>query len=158
MPVHPSLQRAIAESGHLAVQLDTLHNFTPLLNANSSTKSLHVGYLSHDFNNHPTSHLIEGLFHYHDRKEVKVSAFGYGKGRQHCALLHRKRRFHVLDDQSIYRKQMMTKCDHFYDLAQYGYDYIADLIVEKKVQILLDVQGITLGTCTLVSFCLANIY
>lgn len=42
---------------------------------------LRLGYMTYDYNDHPTAHLVEGLFAHHDRSKVHVTAYSYGKGR-----------------------------------------------------------------------------
>ena len=46
-----------------------------------SSGGLHVGYLSYDFNDHPTAHMVEGLFAHHRRpsSNVEYSVLSYGK-------------------------------------------------------------------------------
>ena len=40
---------------------------------------LRLGYLSYDFNDHPTAHMIEGLFKHHRRHRIDGTAYSYGK-------------------------------------------------------------------------------
>lgn len=52
---------------------------------------LKLGYICYDFNDHPTSHLAEGLFLHHNKTgRVEVTAMNYGK-----------------DDESTYRKNIV---------------------------------------------------
>ena len=43
------------------------------------THPFRISYFSHDFNDHPTAQLMEGLFAHHDRDNVAVSIVSYGK-------------------------------------------------------------------------------
>jgi predicted O-linked N-acetylglucosamine transferase (SPINDLY family) len=42
-------------------------------------RRLRIAYVSHDFTDHPTAHLMEGLFVHHDPALVDVHVFGYGR-------------------------------------------------------------------------------
>ncbi|KAG9407850.1 hypothetical protein AC1031_021089 [Aphanomyces cochlioides] len=89
---------------------------------------LHVGYLSFDFNNHPTAHLIEGLFRHHNTSAYEVSALSYGK-----------------DDGSPYRQAIPLLVEHFVDLILLSNHEAAKAIEAAHVDILIDAQGHTLG-------------
>ena len=104
--------------------------------------SLRVAYMCYDFNDHPTAHLVEGLFRWHRRfKDAfrsargpraleAVAALGYGK-----------------DDHSDYRDAIAADADAFInDLALLGH---VDAVVASRdfgAQIVVDLQGHTLGT------------
>ena len=104
--------------------------------------SLRVAYMCYDFNDHPTAHLVEGLFRWHRRfKDAfrsargpraleAVAALGYGK-----------------DDHSDYRDAIAADADAFInDLALLGH---VDAVVAGRdfgAQIVVDLQGHTLGT------------
>ena len=59
---------------------------------------LRLGYLSYDFNDHPTAHMIEGLIKHHRRHRVDGTAYSYGK-----------------HDNSVYRERIEREMDHFVD-------------------------------------------
>ena len=104
--------------------------------------SLRVAYMCYDFNDHPTAHLVEGLFRWHRRfKDAfrsargpraleAVAALGYGK-----------------DDHSAYRDAIAADADAFInDLALLGH---VDAVLASRAfgaQIVVDLQGHTLGT------------
>ena len=109
---------------------------------NAPNGSLRVAYMCYDFNDHPTAHLVEGLFRWHRRfKDAfrsargpraleAVAALGYGK-----------------DDHSDYRDAIAADADAFInDLALLGH---VDAVVASRdfgAQIVVDLQGHTLGT------------
>ena len=109
---------------------------------NAPNGSLRVAYMCYDFNDHPTAHLVEGLFRWHRRfKDAfrsargpraleAVAALGYGK-----------------DDHSDYRDAIAADADAFInDLALLGH---VDAVVAGRAfgaQIVVDLQGHTLGT------------
>ncbi len=79
MPMSPSLRKQIAQV--YSSQWDT-YRTTGSSNktAPRSHRRLRIGYLSYDFNDHPTSHLIQGLFTHHNTRLFMILAFAYGKG------------------------------------------------------------------------------
>jgi protein O-GlcNAc transferase len=87
-----------------------------------------VGYLSHDFCNHPVGHLMQGLFGLHDRNRFNVFVYSYGP-----------------DDGSSYRRRIRESCDRFVDLSATGHADAARRIAADKVDILVDLMGHTKG-------------
>ena len=87
---------------------------------------LRIGYLSSDFQDHATAHLMLGLFGAHDRTKVSVHAYSCGD-----------------DDGSAYRARVAEDCDAFVDLA--GVDTItaARRIHDDGIDILVDLKGYT---------------
>ena len=45
-----------------------------------STSRLRVGYVSSDFGNHPTSHLMQSIPGFHDRSRVEIFCYSLKKG------------------------------------------------------------------------------
>lgn len=95
-----------------------------------------IGYLSRDFRNHPVGHLVYNLFRHHDRNRFVVHAYSYGA-----------------DDGSCYRQRVVADCDQFSDLRTSSDDDAARRIYDDKVDILVDLTGLTqngrLGICAL---------
>lgn len=83
-----------------------------------------IGYLSNNFKNHPTAHLIMGLFRYHNRDRFNIFCYSYGK-----------------DDNSIYRKQIKSDCDRFVDIVSLGHFEAAQQIRKDEVDIIVDLVG-----------------
>ncbi|ETW07566.1 hypothetical protein H310_02053 [Aphanomyces invadans] len=120
----PPLRKRIAEA-----YASTPPRSPPLdLDRRSNTSRVHVGYLSFDFNNHPTAHLMEGLFVHHNTSAFEVSAWSYGK-----------------DDGSAYRQSIPSLTEHFVDVVLMGTNDAAAAIERARVEILVDAQGHTLG-------------
>lgn len=68
--------------------------------ANLEAARLKIGYVSADFCEHPTAHLMRGLFRCHDRDRFQI--YGYAlRG----------------DDGSAYYRQIRDDCDQFVDLS-----------------------------------------
>lgn len=99
-----------------------------------------IGFLSYDYSDHPTAHLIETIFHYiqyyknHHCKHnsvicnVEVIGLSYGK-----------------DDNSDYRKSLINLVDQFYNISTYTAFESYQLIRQLNLDILLDLQCHTLG-------------
>ena len=138
MPPRARMRHAVYTSRALEHYGDLL----PLPAHNAPNGSLRVAYMCYDFNDHPTAHLVEGLFRWHRRfKDAfrsargpraleAVAALGYGK-----------------DDHSDYRDAIAADADAFInDLALLGH---VDAVVASRdfgAQIVVDLQGHTLGT------------
>ncbi|MBF0161668.1 MAG: tetratricopeptide repeat protein [Magnetococcales bacterium] len=89
-------------------------------------KRLKIGYLSADYQDHATTHLIAELFELHDRDRFEVIAYSYGQ-----------------DDGLSMRRRVMAACDQFVDLLTLSHQASAQRILEDGVHILLELKGFT---------------
>ena len=89
---------------------------------------LTIGYLSCDFHDHATAHLVQRVFGLHDRDKFNINCYSYGP-----------------DDQSHYRKQIFKKCDQFIDIRELSHKDAAERIFADGVDILVDLKGHTKG-------------
>lgn len=87
-----------------------------------------IGYLSGDFKNHATAHLMASLFQTHDRSGFKIHAYSYG-----------------IDDRSDYRRRIETGCDRFVDIRALTHRDAALRIARDGVDILVELKGHTEG-------------
>lgn len=87
---------------------------------------LRIGYLSSDFHDHATAHLMLGLFGAHDRSAVSVHAYA-------CSP----------DDGSEYRRRIVEDCDGFVDLTGVPTLDAARRIHADDIDILIDLKGYT---------------
>ena len=87
-----------------------------------------VGYLSNDFNEHPTAHLMLSLFEMHNRNEFQIMCYSYG-----------------IDDGSYYKKRIEQDSDRFVDVRHMSYIDAARCIYEDRVDILVELKGYTKG-------------
>ena len=90
---------------------------------------LRLGYLSYDFNDHPTAHMIEGLFKHHRRHRIDGTAYSYGK-----------------HDKSVFRQRIETEMDHFVDFVQVPYLDAVMKVRNDQIHILFDLQCHTRGS------------
>ncbi|GAA5177675.1 tetratricopeptide repeat protein [Niveibacterium umoris] len=87
---------------------------------------LRIGYVSADYHNHATAHLMLGLFSRHDRARVEVIGFSYGH-----------------DDGSHYRRRIVEDCDAFHDLSALSDREAALAIRACDIDIVVDLKGYT---------------
>lgn len=99
-------------------------NVTTNYPAQKSNKKLRIGYVSADFRDHPTAHLIVGLLKNHNRNNFEIFAYSTGK-----------------DDGSEFRKNIISACDHFVDIANISDQDAAATIKAHNIDILMDVMG-----------------
>ena len=118
-------QRCIADNyaRSLTDTASTVYAHTPQLRG---AKPLRIGYVSADFHNHATAHLMLGLFKRHDRSQVEVWAYSLGS-----------------DDGSYYRKRIAADCDHFQDIGSLSDDQAAARIHADAIDIVIDLKGYT---------------
>ncbi|MBI2319969.1 MAG: tetratricopeptide repeat protein [Betaproteobacteria bacterium] len=87
-----------------------------------------LGYLSADFHNHPTMHLMRGVFGRHDRGRFEIFAYSLGP-----------------DDGSDYRRRVIAESEHFADISALSPREAAARIRADGIDVLIDLKGFTLG-------------
>lgn len=87
---------------------------------------IRIGYVSSDFKEHATSHLIAELFEKHNRDIFKIYAFSFG-----------------IDDKSPLRNRVVNSFDVFFDIFDKSDFEIASLIHQNEIDILIDLKGYT---------------
>jgi len=87
---------------------------------------IRIGYVSADFRNHPMPQVIRELIERHDRDQFTVCGFSL-----------------FPDDGSILRAKIKASFDEFYDCHSLDDERVRDLIREKKIDILIDLNGYT---------------
>lgn len=96
-----------------------------LFTAKKDSEKIRIGFLSADFNNHATAHLILGFFNLHNRKKFEFIVYSHGT-----------------NDESFYR-QSFEKITKFRDIREFSNNDAADLIHQDKIDILVDLKGYT---------------
>jgi len=121
LDISPQLKKDIAQNyastRYGNIQQKFKHN-------NKPNTPIRIGYLSADYRDHPTAHLINNLFKLHDREKFEVYAYSYGK-----------------NDNSPFRKNIENNVDKFVELMGRAPDKIAKQIANDKIDILVDVMG-----------------
>ena len=92
---------------------------------------IRLGYLSRDFHEHATSHLLVELFESHDRERFEVFAYSYGP-----------------DDGKGMRERLLKNFDRFIDIQTLSTAEAAGAIYRDSVDILIDLKGYTQATRT----------
>jgi predicted O-linked N-acetylglucosamine transferase (SPINDLY family) len=87
---------------------------------------IRLGYLSGDFHQHSTAHLMAELFERHDRDRFEVLAYSYGP-----------------DENSPMRARLERAFDRFIDIRAVSHREAARLINADKIDILVDLKGYT---------------
>jgi len=90
---------------------------------------LRVGYLSSDFHDHATAHLMAGLFEFHD--QTRIETFAYASDR---------------DDGSAMRQRLRRAFAHWRDIRALADDEAARHIGNDALDVLVDLKGHTHGT------------
>jgi predicted O-linked N-acetylglucosamine transferase (SPINDLY family) len=85
---------------------------------------IRLAYLSSDFREHATSHLIAELIELHDRRAFEVLCISIGP-----------------DDGSALRARVARGCDRFVDAQTWGTRAVADWIRSEQIDIAVDLNG-----------------
>jgi predicted O-linked N-acetylglucosamine transferase (SPINDLY family) len=103
-------------------------NPAPLASRTYSHERLRIGYLSSDFGDHPVAAQIVGLLEAHDRTAIEVTCFFTGR-----------------EDDSLKLRRIEKACDRFVSLGQKTDQDIATAIRDVEIDILIDLNGPTMG-------------
>ncbi len=95
---------------------------------NYNHKRLRIGYLSGDLCTHAVGLLTVGLFESHDRNNFEVFAFSWSR-----------------EDKTKFRERIIKSFDRYVDISQFSDADAAKLIRHQEIDILVDLQGLTLG-------------
>ncbi|KAH8234496.1 hypothetical protein KR026_001186 [Drosophila bipectinata] len=131
-PLTHEYRKAIA-ARHANLCLEKVHvlhkqpyNFLKELSENGR---LRIGYLSSDFGNHPTSHLMQSVPGLHDRSKVEIFCYALSP-----------------DDGTTFRYKISREAEHFIDLSQIPCNgKAADKIYSDGIHILVNMNGYTKG-------------
>lgn len=90
---------------------------------------LRIGYVSSDFGNHPTSHLMQSIPGMHDRANVEIFCYSLNPG-----------------DGTTFRSKIVKECEHFIDLSRVKCNVKAAKIINSdKINVLVNMNGYTKG-------------
>ncbi|MBK8133630.1 MAG: tetratricopeptide repeat protein [Gammaproteobacteria bacterium] len=92
---------------------------------------IRVAYLSADFHEHATTHLMAGLFEHHDFDRFEITAISFGPDRQDSM-----------------RSRLINAFDHFIDVRAKTDREVALLLREMEIDIAVDLKGYTQGSRT----------
>jgi predicted O-linked N-acetylglucosamine transferase (SPINDLY family) len=94
----------------------------------SRQSRLRIGYLSADFHEHATGHLLAGVLEHHDRTQIEVFCYSYGPSTG-----------------DPMRQRIVRACNVFRDVRLSSHEVAANQITADKVDILVDLKGFTEG-------------
>lgn len=101
----------------------------PARNSVRKGSRLRIGYVSSDFGNHPTSHLMQSIPGMHNRENVEVFCYALSA-----------------NDGTNFRQKLMNESEHFVDLSQITCNSkAADRIHDDGIHILINMNGYTKG-------------
>jgi len=111
-------------------KVSVLHKSPFKFSANlASDGRIRIGYVSSDFGNHPTSHLMQSIPGVHDRSRVEIFCYSLAP-----------------DDNTTFRQKVARGAEHFIDLSQIPDNgKAADRIYNDGVHILVNMNGYTKG-------------
>ncbi|XP_069130169.1 UDP-N-acetylglucosamine--peptide N-acetylglucosaminyltransferase 110 kDa subunit-like isoform X1 [Argopecten irradians] len=112
-------------------KINVLHKpaYDHVRDTRASGGRLRIGYVSSDFGNHPTSHLMQSIPGFHDRKNVEVFCYSLSP-----------------DDGTTFRAKLSREAHHFVDLSQIPCNgKAADRIHADGIHILVNMNGYTKG-------------
>lgn len=90
---------------------------------------LRIGYVSSDFGNHPTSHLMQSIPGMHDRSRFEIFCYALSA-----------------DDGTAFRSKIANESEHFIDLSQVPCNgKAADRIYADGIHVLVNMNGYTKG-------------
>ncbi len=99
------------------------------LDPHSDTKHLRIGYLSNDFFDHATAHLLAGIIEAHDRDHFEILAYDYTPPKQ-----------------DGYRQRIEKAFDRVISIHDHSFRHAAQRIAQDNCHILIDLKGWTGGT------------
>lgn len=96
---------------------------------NQKPRKLRIGYVSSDFGNHPTSHLMQSVPGMHNRDRVEIFCYALSS-----------------NDGTKFRAKIERESDHFVDLSAIACNgKAADHIYSDRIHILVNMNGYTKG-------------
>jgi predicted O-linked N-acetylglucosamine transferase (SPINDLY family) len=93
---------------------------------NRTHDRIRIAYLSADLHSHATARLMAGVFEHHDKKRFETIAISFGP-----------------DDGSEMRTRLTRGFEHFLDVRQMSDDAVAQVLLEREIDIAVDLKGFT---------------
>ena len=122
----PARNFAVAQAWSRALERSAAAVDVTFAHTPRDAETIRIGYLSSDFHDHATAHLMLGLFAAHDRSQFSIHAYSCGP-----------------DDGSTYRQKIEKDCDSFVDIAGMDAREAARRIHDDGIDILVDLKGYT---------------
>uniref|UniRef100_A0A0A9Z4Y3 UDP-N-acetylglucosamine--peptide N-acetylglucosaminyltransferase 110 kDa subunit n=2 Tax=Lygus hesperus TaxID=30085 RepID=A0A0A9Z4Y3_LYGHE len=129
-PLSHEFRKAIA-ARHANLCLEKIHvlHKPPYKHPKELVGRLRIGYVSSDFGNHPTSHLMQSVPGLHNKRNVEIFCYALSA-----------------DDGTTFRAKISKESEHFIDLSQIPCNgKAADKINADGIHILVNMNGYTKG-------------
>ncbi|XP_076286274.1 O-linked N-acetylglucosamine (GlcNAc) transferase sxc isoform X2 [Lasioglossum baleicum] len=129
-PLSHDFRKAIA-ARHANLCIEKIHvlHKQPYKYPREVSTRLRIGYVSSDFGNHPTSHLMQSIPGLHERQSVEIFCYALSS-----------------DDGTTFRAKIARESEHFIDLSQIPCNgKAADRINADGIHILVNMNGYTKG-------------
>ncbi|KAL7299273.1 hypothetical protein TKK_0007857 [Trichogramma kaykai] len=129
-PLSHEFRKAIAaRHANLCIEKIMVLHKPPYQYPREVNPRLRIGYVSSDYGNHPTSHLMQSIPGLHDRNAVEVFCYALSA-----------------DDGTAFRSKIAREAEHFIDLSQLPCNgKAADRINADGIHILVNMNGYTKG-------------
>lgn len=129
-PLSNRARREIAaRHAHLYLEKAIMCSKTKFTHSNKLKGRLRIGYVSSDFGNHPTSHLMQSIPGMHGRENVEVFCYSLNP-----------------DDGTTFRSKIVEESEHFVDLSHVKCNVKAAKIINSdNINILINMNGYTKG-------------
>lgn len=129
-PLSNKLRREIAKRhADLYTEKVNLLNTITFKHTKEQQDRIRIGYVSSDFGNHPTSHLMQSIPGLHDRSRVEIFCYALNS-----------------NDGTTFRSKIMKDSEHFIDLSGVTCNIEAANIIHKNsINILVNMNGYTKG-------------
>ncbi|XP_015522340.1 UDP-N-acetylglucosamine--peptide N-acetylglucosaminyltransferase 110 kDa subunit isoform X2 [Neodiprion pinetum] len=129
-PLSHEFRKAIA-ARHANLCIEKIHvlHKQPYKYPREIGSRLKIGYVSSDFGNHPTSHLMQSIPGLHEKNNVEIFCYALS-----------------VDDGTAFRAKIAREAEHFIDLSQIPCNgKAADRINADGIHILVNMNGYTKG-------------
>ncbi|VDD83022.1 unnamed protein product [Mesocestoides corti] len=127
---HTQRKRVAGKHASLCLEKVALLHHPPFRFAKRQpNQRLRIGYVSSDFCNHPTSHLMQSIPGFHDRSRFEIFCYSLSP-----------------DDGTTFRAKVNREAEHFVDLSNIAcHGKAAEKIAADGIHILLNMNGYTKG-------------
>lgn len=102
--------------------------FSRKVSEKKTGEPIRIGYLSYDFHDHATLHLLMGVLRLHNKNKFKIYAYSYG-----------------FPSESSYRRDAQKNVNVFRDIRLASDLKAAEIINKDQIDILVDLKGHTSG-------------
>lgn len=96
-------------------------------NSNLKNSKIKIGYFSGDFYNHPVLHVMKNIYKNHDKSKFEIYAFSHGPDKK----------------DNVWREDVKQYFNEFFDINNMNDEDVIKLSEEKKINIAVNLNGLT---------------